>query len=524
MTTIEELASWAAALRFDEIPARVVEKARWQQASVLAASFAGLHDGGAQKVLAAARKQGGGATRVIAGGFRAPRATAAVANAAVSCTFDFDEILLLGHTGHSTVTLPLTLGEELGAQWRDVVTAQVAGNEIAGRLGMATFLGPQNGQMQPHLHCIGATVAAGKLFGLDAPRMAHAIAVALAQPPAALWPSFLGPIEAKVLVAAHGTAIGLHAAELAAEGFTGALDLLDHPRGFFHRFTFAPFRRALGGLGRTWLSDTLQVKLHAACWYYQALVDGLVEAVAPIGPLEASVIKSVSCRVTFLADAVDATERVREKNVPLTANEVNFSIPALVAVTLLKGRLQPADLTPEKLAAMEADVRAVAARVKVTHDWTLSRRMMAALDRGIDVAGLVGDISVAELGRAVRRARHEFPQAGALDLSQLFRALLNAPAALSALYKGKRRPYDLGEHDVSGLILPIPAGFIVELDGGRRLEGERDVPEGALGLPNAAAHTAQKLRSSLPDGGEAWLRAISDARPETALSALLPPI
>jgi 2-methylcitrate dehydratase PrpD len=522
MTTLEQLAAWAAALRFDEIPARVVEKARWQQASVLAASFAGLNDGGARKVLAAARKQGTGETRVIAGGFRAPRAVAAVANAAVSCTFDFDEILLLGHPGHSTVTLPLTLGEERGANFSELVAAQVAGNEIAGRLGMATFLGPQNGQMQPYLHCAGAAVAAGRLLGLDATQMAHALAVALAQPPAALWPAFLGPIEAKILVAAHATAMGLSAAELAAEGFTGALDLLDHPRGFFHRFTFAPFRRALGGLGRTWLSDTLQVKLHAACWYYQSLVDGLVAALAPIGPLPAHAVKSVRCRVNFLADAVDATERVRPR-APLTANEVNFAIPALVAVTLLKGRLHPADLTPERLRQMEPEVRALAARVTVTHDWALSRRMMSVLDGAIDVAGLVGDVGMTELARAFRRVRHEFPQADAFDLSQLLQAAVRAPAALSALVRGQKREYDLGERDVSGLLLPIPAAFTVELDGGRRLEDERDVPEGALGLPEGPARAAAKLRDAAPDG-DRWVQLLKEARPDTPIQALFPDV
>jgi 2-methylcitrate dehydratase PrpD len=521
MTTIERLAAWASALRFDEIPSRVVEKARWQQASVVAASYAGLYDSGARKVLAATKKHGDGPTRVIAGGFRAPRPAAAVANASVSCTFDFDEILLLGHPGHSTVTLPLTLGEELDASWGAQVTAQVAANEIAGRFGLATFLGPQNGQMLPYLHCAGAAVAAGKLLGLDATRMAHALAVALAQPPAALWPSFLGSIEAKVLVAAHATAIGLNAAELAAEGFTGALDLLDHPRGFFHRFTFVPFRRALGGLGRTWLSDTLQVKLHAACWYYQALVDGLVHALQPLGPLPASAIKAVRCRVNFLADAVDATERARrrrEPDAPLTANEINFAVPALVAVTLLRGRLQPADCTPEKLRAMEREVRQIAARVKVTHDWTLSRRTIGALDRAIDVAGLVGDVPVRELGHAFRRARREFPDAGALELGQLVPALLRAPAVIAALYRGRQGDYDLGEHDVSHLALPIPAGFTIELDGGRVLEGERDVPEGALSLAEAPAQVRDKLRAALPEGHEWWLPAITEAKPNEKLA------
>jgi 2-methylcitrate dehydratase PrpD len=511
MTTLERLAGWVAALRFDEIPARVVEKARWQQASVMAASLAGLNDSGAKKVLAWARSQGGGLTRVLAGDFRAPRFAAAVANAAVSCTFDFDEILLLGHPGHSTVTLPLTLGEELGATWAEAVTAQIAGNEIAGRLGLACFFGPQNGQMQPFLHCAGAAAAAGKLLGLDATRLSHALAVALSQPPAALWPSFLGPIEGKVLVAAHATAQGLAAAELAREGFTGSLDLLDHPRGFFHRFSFAPVRRALGGLGRTWLSDTLQVKLHAACWYYQALLDAL----QPVGPLEARRIRSIHCRVNFLADGVDASERVRPR-APLSANEVNFSIPAAVAVMLLRGRLHPADLTPEKLSRMEEDVRLLMARTTVTHDWTHSRRLLGALDGAVDLAALIGDVPVPRLLGALRAVRHEFPQAGALEWTQL---LPSAPSALASLVAGKRRAYDLGEHDVSGLLLPIPAAFTVELDDGRRLEGEGDVPAGALTLPFAAARAADKLRGT--DGGGPWLEALIGARPDSKLSACL---
>jgi 2-methylcitrate dehydratase PrpD len=494
MNTIESLAHWAASLRFDEIPARIVEKARWQQASVIAASLAGLHDSGARKVLEWARSQGGGPARILAQDFSAPRAVAAVANSAVSCTFDFDEILLLGHPGHSTVTLPLTLGEELGATWADSITAQIAGNEIAGRLGLATFLGPQNGQMQPFLHCAGAAVAAGKLLKLDAARMSHALAVALAQAPSALWPAFLGPIEAKVLVAAHATAHGLHAAELAALGFTGSLDLLDHPRGFFHRFSFAPFRRALGGLGRTWLSDTLQVKLHAACWYYQALIDSLV----PVGKLEPRQVKSIDLRVTFLADGVDASERARPR-APLSANEVNFAIPAAVAVMLLKGRLHPADLTPQSLARLDDGVRQIAARTKVRHDWALSRRLLGAMDGALDLPALIGDTSPRTLARALRSVRHEFPQAGALELRQL---LPSAPSALAALWGGRRRAYDLGEHDLGGLLLPIPAAFRITLDDGRVLEGEGDVPAGALTLPDGAARAADKLRRV---AGDAWL-------------------
>jgi 2-methylcitrate dehydratase PrpD len=511
MTTIERLAHWAASLRFDEIPARVVEKARWQQASVIAASLSGLHDPGAQKVLEWARAQGKGATRILAGDFRGPRAVAAVANAAVSCTFDYDEILLLGHPGHSTVTLPLALGEELGKSWGEMVAAQIAGNEIAGRLGLASFFGPQNGQMQPFLHCAGAAVAAGKLLGLDGIQLSHALAVALAQAPSALWPAFLGPIEAKVLVAAHATAHGLHAAELAKLNFTGSLDLLDHERGFFHRFSFAPVRRALCGLGRTWLSDTLEVKLHAACWYYQALIDALI----PVGKIDPQTVRSIDCRVTFLADGVDASERTRPP-AALTANEVNFAIPAAVAVTLLKGRLHPSDLTPQSLSQLEANVRLLASRTRVHHDWALSRRLLGSLDRALDLGALVGDVGVGGLVRALRALRHEFPQAGALELQQL---LPSAPSALANLLGGKRREYDLGDHDLSGLLLPIPAAFAISLEDGRVIEGEGDVPAGALTLPSGAARSADKLRDS---GGAQWLELLIGWKPDTNLSSALP--
>jgi 2-methylcitrate dehydratase PrpD len=529
-TTIEAIARWAADLRFSDLPERIVEKARWQQASVLGASFAGLHDPGARKVLAATAKHGGsGPARVIAGGFSSSRPAAVFANASVSCTFDFDEILLLGHTGHSAVTVPLVLGEELGRPWSDAVLAQVAANEVAARLGLATFLGPQNGQMLPYIHAAGAAIAAGKLLGLSAEPMAHALAVSLAQAPAPLWPAFLGPIESKVLIAAQGAAMGVRAAELAAEGFSGTLDLLDHPRGFFHRFTFVPFPRALTGFGRTWLSDTLQVKLNASCWYWQALLDELREQVAALGrPIRLDEVRRGTCRVTFLAHSVDAMERLiaRPSGGALTANDVNFSIPIGVAMMLERGRLVPDDLGPAELAARGDRVRAAASRIAVLHDRGLTRRLLGTLDAAIDVAGLAGSASLPALVLGLRRAKDEFPAAGALSPVEILRTIAEAPSALAALVEGRRRPYDLGAHDLSSFSLPIPGGFEIELAGGVRLTGERDVEAGALSLPGAS----ERARAKLEDASRTWLgaeaaallgRSVAEARPDTPVAQVL---
>ena len=45
---------------------------------------------------------------------------------------------------------------------------------------------------------------------------------------------------------------------------------------------------------------------------------------------------------------------------------------------------------------------------------------------------------------------------------------------------GRRRDYDMGDRQVADLILPIPAAFELELADGRRIEGGRDIEEGAL--------------------------------------------
>lgn len=533
-TTIESLARWAAELRPEDIPQRVKAKARLQQASVIAASFAGLHDDGARRVLDATRKHGGaGGARVIAGGFRTSRPAAVLANASVSCTFDYDEILLLGHPGHSSVTVPLELGEELGANRLEVLAAQVAANEIQGRLGLATFLGPQNGQMLPYLHCAGAAIAAGRLLRLDSTQMAHALAVALAQPPAALWPAFLGSMDGKILTAAHGASAGVFAAELAAEGFTGALDLLDHERGFFHRFTFVPFRGALSGLGRAWLTDTLQVKLHAACWYYQGLLDALQTAIEPIvrdrgRDLRPGDIRRVTCRVTALAKAVDASEGGGAHR-HLTANEVNFSIPAAVAVMLLRGRLLPADLTARRLGEIERDVRELTAKIEVVHDRTMTAAMLRSVDAGIDVVALAAPVSGRELAAAGRAARREFPRASVLDARDLMAILPALPRLVRRHRAARDQVYDLGRCPVESCVLSIPGAFEIEWADGGRTTGEGTIPEGAASLPGAAQKVASKLCSSAhellseDDIGRLWVAITNEATgaPMDVLSAAL---
>src|SRR5271165_3291721 len=173
------------------------------------------------------------------------------------CSSDLD-IVWMGHTAHSAVFAALAVGELVGAQTSEVVDAIVVANELAGRLGASSILGPLNGQMWTFIHLVGAAAASARLLRLDAERTTHALAIALAQPTFALQPGFLRPTS-KLLAAATPTATGLRAAFFAQAGMTGAPELLEDPRGFWSRFSFLPLPGMLGDLGELWVLRTLAV-------------------------------------------------------------------------------------------------------------------------------------------------------------------------------------------------------------------------------------------------------------------------
>src|SRR3954451_9125648 len=126
MTVCQQWGEWAASLTASTVPESVAERARLQAASVLAAARAGAEDAAPFAAVA----PDGPAGEVYRG-------------AAASIAHDWDDYLYMGHTGHSAVWAGRALA---GDDAERALAAQVAGNELAGRLGAALFLGPHNGQ------------------------------------------------------------------------------------------------------------------------------------------------------------------------------------------------------------------------------------------------------------------------------------------------------------------------------------------------------------------------------------------
>ena len=356
MTICEEIAEWAVGLQPGDLPDSVRERAELQALCVAAGRAAGE---GAAAPFAAVAPDG-----PVGEIYR---------SAAASIAHDWDDYLFMGHTGHSAVPAAAAFAEDPERR----LVAQVAANEVAGRLGAALFLGPHNGQFWASIHCVSAAVAGAVALGLDAGRTTHALAIALYQPPYGMWPGFMGP-QSKLLTAAEPAAVGARAALLAAEGVSGALDVIEHPRGVLASLSFAPRPAMFGALGSVWLTDTLAFKRLPGCAYLQSVGEAALAAGVEAGEIASVEIESgwLTCEMEELGRGSD-----------LTPIRVNFSATLTAAIALLAGRLTPAELAPAWLGENEAEIRALAARVHPVHEPALTAKtLLGALEAGASPA------------------------------------------------------------------------------------------------------------------------------------------
>src|SRR4051812_33994748 len=331
MTICEQIGRWAAGLAEAEIPERVRARAELQRRSIRAAAEAGARAAAPFAEVAPDGPLG----RIYV-------------SAAASMAHDWDDYLYMGHTGHSAVPAAHAFSDDPAR----ALVAQVAANEAAGRLGLALFVGPHNGQFWASIHCASAAVAAGVAIGLDADRLAHALAIALYEPPYGLWPGFMGP-SSKLLTAAEPSVQGARAALLAAEGVEGALDVIEDDRGLLTHLAFVRRPAAFGGLGNVRLTETLAFKPRPGCAYLQAAVDASLRAGVAAGD-----VREIEVATGYLTMAMEALG----ERAGLTPVGVTFSARLSVATALVAGRLTHEELESAWLTEHAPEIGELAGR------------------------------------------------------------------------------------------------------------------------------------------------------------------
>ena len=258
-TISQTLAGFAANLRFEEIPAAVIERAKLHILDCIGIGFAsGGFEFGQRTINAMVALGESGPYPVLGTALGLPLRDAVLANGTLIHGLDFDDTHSGGviHASASTVPIVLAVGQREDADGRDALAAYLAGIETSSRIAHAA----QNGFHQRGFHptglvgIFGATLATGRLSGMTAAQLVQAQGIALSMASGSLefledgaWTKRMHP--------GWAASSAVTACALARSGFVGPKRAYEGRYGLFNAHVDAkhPFDLGLcsAGLGET---------------------------------------------------------------------------------------------------------------------------------------------------------------------------------------------------------------------------------------------------------------------------------
>lgn len=491
------LGRFVAELDYDKLPEDTRRAARYQVLNMLATVFASARSAETAAIAEglAGFSIGQGRSTAFATATQHGPHEAAMANAAYSMAQDFDDIVWMGHTGHSAVFAPLAVSEHEHTDARRFLTAVIVANEIGGRLGASSFFGPLNGQMWTFIHLISAAAATAKVLGLSATETTHALAISLSQPNFPLQPGFMLP-SSKLLAAATPTSTGIQAAYFARAGMTGAPDILEDRRGFWKRFSYLPLPSMLEGLGTFWVMQTLTAKTYPGCHYFQTAVSALDKLEERHGRIAPQAIRRVMAETTkFGIEATRFAAAYAAQHKKLTPVNANFDLSATLAIRLIAGKLTGDELQPEWLAHRALELRALQQKIHVQHDPVLTVKTISSARAIAAGKKTLAAFKVSDLFKLARKYKEEY---GATLFS--YREAIpwwKAAAKLPSVWKSEHDSIQ-GETP-SAIPLYFPNRVTLELGDGSIYTEQVDLPLASFCSKQVQTQLQQKfLRETAP--------------------------
>lgn|SRR5882757_8167975 len=363
-TVTDTLSTYLVELRCADIPDAALDSAKLFTLEALG-HMVNAHPQPVSRMLVGYARRLGAAPEaaVIGGGFRTSIAEAAYVNGSLAHA---DELESYGTVPGSGLIPPIAAGlavaEARNSSGVDYLTAVIAGIEMQGRLGRAGIGACDRGFMGISLvGPAGAAVAAGRLFGLDAEQMRHALGTAL---PLGNGSTRGCGSMAHVHEAGIPARTGTFAAQLAAEGFTACENYLDGAHSWGEQFAAGgarPYRedQLTAGLGEGFflLQESVAPKQYGSCGLTHQTIHGTIEILREHA-LSPDDIARIDLYVPAWAD------RIAPFRDPVSGEQAKFSIRQGVA-GLLVGGIPELPYTHAFSDEASRDPRYVAARERV---------------------------------------------------------------------------------------------------------------------------------------------------------------
>ena len=363
MAATASLARYLVAAKAGDLPGWTLHEAKRTLINLLGVSLSASVMPAARIMLEwAAAEAAAPRASVIGSCLRTSPATAALLNGYLAHLQDYDDTHFPTVLHPSAPVWPAVLAaaEDTGASGSDACAAFVLGAEAACRVAMSVH--PWHYDAGWHITGtaggFGAAAGAGRLLGLSAEQMTHALGVAGTQ--AGGVRDVFGS-DSKAMHPAKGAANGLQAAQLAKAGFTSADDILGGRRGFWAVLSAAGHseEQLLGGLGERWELANNGLKPYANGVVSHPIQDAVIQLRNEHG-LRPEQVTAINARVNPLVlELMDRPE-------PRRGLEGKFSFQHCAAAALVDGAGHDAQFSDERVA--DPVIAALRALVSATPD------------------------------------------------------------------------------------------------------------------------------------------------------------
>jgi 2-methylcitrate dehydratase PrpD len=381
----------SAGLTWSEIPPSVRDRTRLVLFDTLGVTMAGaaIPDVGA---LAGSSPATGPAPLAGLGRWASAEISCWVNGAAV-CSLELDEGSKFARGHPAAHVIPAALAYGAGCEGQAWLTAVLAGYEVAARFGRATTL--KQG-VHPHgtWGATGAGAAVARLTGLDADGTAAAIDAAAGLSGAPPFEAALTGHPVRNLWVGAANLAGVMAARLAGAGSRMVEGMAAPTFGamlgsFDPDPLLVPFAERFEIMGGYF-------KRHAACAYTHAPADAVLE-LRDRGPLPVEDIEAITVETYRLAANLNRVQWP-------TRLAAMFSVPYVVAVTLLEGAFGPSASDQEQRA--DPTVAVLVDRIRVVATDEFDRRLPDRRGARVTIAMKDGMQRSAEVEQPIGDAAH----------------------------------------------------------------------------------------------------------------------
>ena len=280
-----QLAQWITGLRYEDLPAAVVDRAKGVTLHSLASVLIGSQTKGgkaAVKFITEEESTSKNGATVMFYGDKVTKGGAAFANSEQAMSGGkLDSFRMLTHPGTSILPGALAAAEASGASGKEFITAVAAAYEVMERLA-ADFIPTvmsRGFHPSPVFGIFGPTVAAAKMLRLDEDQVNSAIALA-----ASLASGGIEGMRSGGKALREGGAVrnAFLAVALAQEGHVGGETVLEGDAGFYHAYagnnhgkltysfvgdTHTSLAKITEGLGRDWILLETLYRIYSTAGY-----------------------------------------------------------------------------------------------------------------------------------------------------------------------------------------------------------------------------------------------------------------